>query len=50
MKLNLPMQGEDIHVKVKLFVVQSQLNLFYRNMFFKMKLHIKNRQPSNSVF
>lgn len=43
------MQGEDIHVNVK-FSVANPYRICIKIFFFKMKLHIKHRQPSISGF
>lgn len=43
------MQGEDIHVDVK-FSVANPYRICIQIFFFKMKLHIKHRQPSISGF
>lgn len=41
------MQGEDIHLNVK-FSVANPYRICIKIFFFKMKLHIKHRQPSIS--
>lgn len=43
------MQGEEIHLNVK-FSVANPYRICIKIFFFKMKLHIKHRQPSISGF